>query len=185
MKYSYQTLLLKVTGRRIMIWGTKDCFDSTPHRFMGVSHCWIHSKMHLDAPHFLYLCVLAFWKYSKPTGKSTTTTILCTLLLLKYQYCYCFVLIPTLQFHTQFLHGNMQTKLRLNHQWYSLQRQMQLIIVSVGLIAAEWKNYIFSLITSKFLTKRESFKGIRLMEHFSGIHSVRLRWSKQLLGKKN
>lgn len=143
MKCSYQTLLLKVTGRHIMIWGVKDCFDSTSHRFMSVSHCWIHSKMHLGAPYFLYFCVLSFWNYSKPPGNNTTTTILCTLLLLKYQYYYCFVLIPTLQFHVQFLHGNMQTKLRLNHQWYLLQRQMQLIIVSVALRAAEWKKLHF------------------------------------------
>lgn len=144
---------------------------------MGVSHCWVLLKMYFDAPYFLYFCVLAFWKCSKPTDNNTTT-ILCSLLLLKYQYCYCFVLIPTLQFHVQFFHGNMQTKLRLTDQIYSLQRQMQLITVSVVIIAAESKNYIFSLITSKFLIKRESFKVTRLMEHFTGIHSVGLRWSK-------
>ena len=161
----------------MMTWGVMDCFVSVSHCFMGVSVCWIHSKMQLDAAYLLYLCVFAmrYRTYSKPVCSNTTILRTILLLLLMYQYCYCFVLISTLQFHIQFLHPNMQTRLRLTHNWFTLQRQMQSKIISVALITAKCKNYTFSLITSKFPAKRECFKGTWLMVHFSGIHSVSVK----------
>lgn len=58
-------------NRQKQTWGVKDCFDSTPPCFMAVSHCWIHSKVHLDAIFLASVtCLLEVFK------TNTTTTIL-------------------------------------------------------------------------------------------------------------